>query len=111
MNTETSKEPSSRSGSSSMTRPRDLQLLPSPGKSLYYKLLAVSQGSGIECHGTLQGRAVFSGNTVSNNYSQLFWQRLNMPDASDCKAPYVRLHVPGLCHLAKGEDTAGSVQH
>lgn len=59
MNTETSKEPSSLSGSSSMTRPRDLQLLPSPGKCLYYKLLAVSQGSGIECHGTFTREGCF----------------------------------------------------
>jgi len=95
-----------------MTKPRDLQLPPSPGKSLYYKLtLGSSQGSGIECRGTLQGRAGFSGNTVLNNYSQLLWQDLDVPGASGCKAHCVRLNFQGLCHSAKGEGTAGSVQH
>lgn len=70
MNTETSEEPSSHSGSSGMTKPRDLQLLPSPGTSLYDKLnAAASQGSEIECHSTLQARAVSSGNIILNNYS------------------------------------------
>lgn len=45
MNSETRKEPSSHSGSSSMKKPVDLQLLPSPGKAHHCKL---TLGEGVE---------------------------------------------------------------